>query len=89
MHSPYFIINNGCGSRVSANINYTSRPDITLVNSNQLVCSWSVEEDPMGSDHLPIVISVSIGGTHPSIGSEYTKRLKLTLIILTKKSSFR
>jgi len=40
----------------------------------------------MGSDHLPIVISVSIGGSHPSNVNDCTKRPRLTLGKLDKKA---
>jgi len=40
----------------------------------------------MASGHLPVVISVSIGGTHPSIGSEYTKRPKVNFSNFDKKT---
>lgn len=49
-------LNDGSPTRISANINFSSVPDLTLVSPALTgVCSW----EAMGSDHLPILITVS------------------------------
>jgi len=49
--SPFFILNDGSGTRISANINYINCPDVTLVKSNLFTFSWNIGDDPFDSDH--------------------------------------
>jgi len=83
--SPYIILNNGCGTRVSANINHISCPDITLFKPGHLRCSWSVEEEPMGSDHLPIIINATINLSHLNPNCEASGRPRLSSSSLDRK----
>jgi len=55
-NSSFFFLNNGSGTRVLASTNYNSVPDISITNCRNINFEWDVGEDPMGSDHLPIVI---------------------------------
>jgi len=52
------ILNDGSGTRLSANINHVSCPDVTLVKSKSFKFTWKTKDDPCGSDHLPIEISM-------------------------------
>jgi len=56
--SPFFFLNNGHGTRIFAT-GYKSVPDISLTNHKNIEFEWIVGDDPMGSDHLPIVIHLS------------------------------
>jgi len=40
----------------SSNPGYNSVPDISITNYKNIKFQWNVGDDPMGSDHLPIVI---------------------------------
>jgi len=53
--SLFYFINNGSGTRISASKDYTSVLDISITNSTNLTLNWSVFDDPIGSDHLPII----------------------------------
>jgi len=57
--SPFFFLNNGSATRVSADQCFISAPDLTITNSLNIDFRWSIGDDPMGSDHLPIVIECS------------------------------
>lgn len=53
-------LNDGSGTRISANSDHISAPDLTVTSSMMAeFCSWSVLEDPMGSDHFPICIELT------------------------------
>jgi len=58
MQSHFAILNDGCDIRISANINYVSCPDITLTKSKSWSFTWSVGDDPLGSDHLSREINI-------------------------------
>ncbi|KAH9376265.1 hypothetical protein HPB48_004466 [Haemaphysalis longicornis] len=42
-------------------------PDLTWTSRPQL-CTWEVLEDPMGSDHLPIVVTIKTEATNQEEG---------------------
>jgi len=52
-------MNNGSETKVSASKDYISVPDIFITNSTNLTLNWTVFDDPIGSDHLPIIISIT------------------------------
>jgi len=54
--SPFFFLNNGHGTKISATTGYNSVLDISITNHRNIKFEWNVGDDPMGSDHLPIVI---------------------------------
>jgi len=54
-------LNDGSSTRISANIDYVTVPDLSLVKSSDLEFAWKVGEDPFDNDHLPIVLSVCKG----------------------------
>ena len=58
------ILNTGEVTRISSSGTQESSLDLSLV-SNQLSldCTWKVIQDPHGSDHLPIIISIATGHT--------------------------
>jgi len=58
-NSPLRFLNDGSGTRVSASLNYVSVPDITITNCTDQDFRWTVGEDPMGSDHLPVTVIFS------------------------------
>jgi len=84
MQSPYIVVNDGTGTRVSTNINRVSCPDVTLIKTNSLAFSWAVGEDPIRSDHLPIELSISSRGNTLSNEQYGSKRPKLSLNKLDK-----
>lgn len=52
-------LNDGSATRISANKNHVSAPDLTITLSEMAeVCSWEVLDDPVGSDHLPVFIGL-------------------------------
>jgi len=57
--SPFYLLNNGMGTRISASNNYKSVPDLSLTNAHSIIAKWEIEEDPRGSDHYPIVIKLT------------------------------
>jgi len=54
--SPFFFLNNGHRTRISATADYNSVPDISITNHTNIKFDWSLGDDPMGSDHMPIMI---------------------------------
>jgi len=62
LQSPFVMLNDGSGTKISANVGYISCPDITLVCSSSLNFSWRVYDDPIDSNHLPIEINFNYGG---------------------------
>ena len=56
------ILNTGEATRIPKPPAQESRLDISLCsNSLSLDCQWKVIDDPHGSDHLPIIISIKSG----------------------------
>jgi len=83
--SHFIILNDGCRTRVSANANYVSCPDITLVKSGIWNFTWSVKDDPLGSDHLPIDINF-FNSKEPNPGTDLNlNRTRLFLNHFYKK----
>jgi len=74
---PFIIFNDGSGTRISVNINYISCPDVTLIKSSLYTFSWNVGDDPIGSDHLPIKISIK--NKSDSSSSENSKQKRPSL----------
>ena len=61
-------LNDGSATRSSRITANPSSPDISLIGSKWSgKCTWTVEEDIGGSDHLPILITLNIGTQHQSI----------------------
>jgi len=61
-------LNDGSATRTNRITSNPSSPDISLIGSKWSgKCSWTVEEDIGGSDHLPIMITLNIGTQHQSI----------------------
>jgi len=52
------LLNNGNGTRLSVAMNYKSVPNLSLTDSRTLNIEWSIDEDPRGSDHFPIIIKI-------------------------------
>jgi len=52
VNSPFFVLNNGSDTKISAAISYTNVPDISITNCKNFKLEWNVRDDPMGSDHL-------------------------------------
>jgi len=50
----FYFLNSGNGIRISGDKNYKSVPDLSL--NKTLNIEWYIDEDPKGSDHLPIII---------------------------------
>jgi len=82
--SSYSVINDGSVTRISANPNLVSCPDITLIKSISLAFSWSVGEDPFGCNYLSIEISISPKGIFSPQECYESKRPKLCLNKLDK-----
>jgi hypothetical protein len=56
----YVVLNTGGNTRIPYVGQQPSALDLTLASTNvALKCSWNVLEDPLGSDHLPILIEYS------------------------------
>jgi len=68
--SSFIYLNDGRGTRVSASPNYNSVPDLTITNSLNFGFVWTVGKNPIGSDHLPILVDLLINNHHPSIDSD-------------------
>jgi len=82
--SCFRFLNDGSGTRVSAAPNYNSVPDLTFTNSSKLDFDWRVSGDPLGSDHLPVEMTLSeriaIDNDRRSrIENDNVKRSKLSL----------
>jgi len=45
--------------KISASKNYISIPDLSIINSKNLNIKWNIEEDPIGSNHLPIKLFIT------------------------------
>jgi len=84
LQSSFIILNDGSDTRVSANINCTSCPDVTLVHSSLFNFSWKMYDDPIGSAHLPIKISINYGNPNSSYKFQH-KRASLSLAQFDKK----
>ena len=62
------ILNDGTSTHTNRQTGNPSTPDISLIgNKWSGKCTWSVEEDIGGSDHLPILITLNVGTHHQSI----------------------
>lgn len=71
-------LNDGSATRISANRDHVSVPDLTIASIEMMeVCNWRVLEEPMGSDHLPV--SVDIDGSHRCDRGSKPERPKLIL----------
>ncbi|KAH9375469.1 hypothetical protein HPB48_008508 [Haemaphysalis longicornis] len=67
---------------VYTRIGQTSRqadttPDLTWTSRPQL-CTWKVLEDPMGSDHLPIVVTIKTGSKKSGRGAQVKRHCCVT-----------
>ena len=63
------ILNTGEVTRISGPHTQESRLDLSLASSMlSLDCTWKVIQDPYGSDHLPIIVSISTGTSGPEPG---------------------
>lgn len=81
---PLTIVNNGSGTRVSTNNSHISVPDISLISPSLVdSCFWRTLEDPMGSDHIPIVIHIGLVSNFDA--SIPFRRPKLFISKLNKK----
>jgi len=85
MQSQFVILYDRNGIRLSANIDYISYPDIILIKSNSYNFSWSVGEDPLGSDHLPIEIIIKYKNESNSSSNSTSNHPKISLNHLNKK----
>jgi len=85
VQSHFIILNDGSGTRISANANYVSCPDITLIKSELWNFTWSVRDDPLGSDHLPIDINIYNRKESKQVKGLNSNRLRLSLNHLDKK----
>jgi len=83
--SDFYILNNGTGTRMSANRFHVSYPDLSLFNSSLITLNWNVMDDPMGSDHLPIIISTEPVKYIYNNSNRYKERPKLLLNQMDKK----
>lgn len=53
--SSLILLNDGSSTRISANPNHISVPDISIISSDLAgTIGWEVMDDARGSDHLPI-----------------------------------
>lgn len=61
----YLTLNTGCGTRLDPVTGNLSTLDLTLATvSVGHKCDWHVHDDTLGSDHFPIVTSVSVRHKH-------------------------
>jgi len=84
MDSPFFFLNNGLGTRVSATGDYRSVPNISITNCKNLDFNWSIGVDPLGSDHLSIVVEfssklISSLRDSPFSSHKFQRKLRLSL----------
>jgi len=84
INSQFFFLNDGSGTRVSATTNYNSVPDVSITNCRNIKFEWSIGDDPMGSDHIPVIIHLSNSlasslRTSPNNSLEYRNRPKICL----------
>jgi len=84
MQSPFILLNDGSGTRISANMNYKSCLDITLVKSRTLISYWAIGEDSIGSDHLSIDIIIESNKYSDNSVNLNFNRTKLSLAKLDK-----
>lgn len=53
--SSLIVLNDGSSTRISANQNHVSAPDVSIVTPDMAgLIKWEIMEDSRGSDHLPI-----------------------------------
>jgi len=88
-NSAFRFLNDGSGTRISASFNHRSVPDISFTDCSDFVFGWSVGEDSMGSDHLPVSIVLSNGnvfrrGFVSSAFSDVPKKPELSLVNFDK-----
>lgn len=68
-NSPWIVLNDGSSTRVSANPEHISAPDISLITPDLAgLIDWVTLEDSKGSDHLPIAMSLEVGNSIVSDG---------------------
>jgi len=58
-NSSFLFLNNGSDTRISASKNYISVPDLSITNCKNFKIKWSIGEDSMRSNHLPIIIDIT------------------------------
>jgi len=85
IQSQFVILNDGNSTRISANVNHISCPDITLIKSKSYNFTWNVGDDPIGSNHLPIEINVYVKNSLIHRGKSGSNRPRLFLNYLDKK----
>lgn len=57
--SNFVFLNDGSDTRISANPDHNSVPDLTFCSYWVSVrCTWQISEDALGSDHVPIIIDL-------------------------------
>lgn len=72
------ILNTGVGTRISANEMHVSVPDITLATpAIANISNWSVGDDSMESDHLPITLWMCWSGEVQKHNSFYRPKICL------------
>ena len=73
------IVNTGEATRIAAPSGRESHLDISLCSASlSLDCEWETIQDPHGSDHLPVVISIANGSSTPKsvdISYDLTKNI--------------